>query len=86
MMHDLDEQVWLVTRRRKEITSSAEMRANGSVLLQQQGSARGLFRSGCHRYHAGVLKSALGGNREYFHSQTLGDSERLKAGETGDFI
>ena len=59
---------------------------NSSVLLQQQGSARGLFRSGCHRYHAGVLKSALGGNREYFHSQTLGDSDRLKAGETGDFI
>jgi hypothetical protein len=59
---------------------------NSSVLLQQQGSARGLFRSDCHRYHAGVLKSALGGNREYFHSQTLGDSDRLKAGETGDFI
>jgi hypothetical protein len=33
-----------------------------------------------------VLKSALGGNSEYFHSQTLGDSDRLKAGETGDFI
>ena len=34
----------------------------------------------------GVLKSALGGDREYFHSQTLGDSDRLKPGETGDFI
>ena len=32
-----------------------------------------------------MLKSGLGGNREYFHSQTLGDSDRLKAGETGDW-
>ena len=31
--HDLDEQVWLVTRPRKEITSSAEMRANGGILV-----------------------------------------------------
>jgi len=31
--HDLDEQVWLVTRRRKEITSSAEMLANGGILV-----------------------------------------------------
>ena len=29
----IDEQVWLVTRRRKEITSSAEMRANGGILV-----------------------------------------------------
>ena len=42
---------------------------------------RGLFRFGCHRYHAGVLNPALGGNREYFHSQTNGDSDRLKREE-----
>src|SRR5258708_3084131 len=35
--HDLDEQAWLVTRRPKEITSSAELRANVGTSFQQNG-------------------------------------------------
>jgi hypothetical protein len=44
------------------------------------------FGFGCHRHHSGVLKPALGGNREYFHSQTLGDSDRLEPRGTLNFI
>jgi hypothetical protein len=44
------------------------------------------FGFGCHRHHSGVLKPALGGNREYFHSQTLGDADRLEPRGTLNFI
>ena len=44
------------------------------------------FGFGCHGHHSGVLKPALGGNREYFHSQTLGDSDRLEPRGTLNFI
>ena len=40
-------------------------------------------KTGCH---AGVLKPALGGNREYFHSQTIGDADRLEATGALNFI
>jgi hypothetical protein len=33
-----------------------------------------------------VLKPALGGNREYFHSHTLGDADRLEPRGTLNFI
>jgi hypothetical protein len=36
-----------------------------------------LLRFDRHRCHAGVLKPTLGGNREYFHSQTAGNADGL---------
>jgi hypothetical protein len=48
--------------------------------------APSLSRLNGHRYYTGMLKSALGCNREYFHSQTPRDSNRLQAGGTRDFI
>ena len=39
-----------------------------------------------HRYYARMLEPALGRNREYFHPQTLGDSDRLEAGGARDFL
>src|SRR5262245_25195590 len=45
-----------------------------------------LFRFGCHCCHAGVLKPALDGYREYFHSQTIGDADRLEGRAALNFI
>jgi hypothetical protein len=50
--HDLDEQAWLVTRRPKEIKSSAEWRANVGTSLRQKGfemfyRARGANKAAC---------------------------------------
>src|ERR1700719_5430930 len=44
------------------------------------------FGFGCHRCHTGMLKSALSGNSEYFHSQTIGDSDRLEPRGTLNFV
>src|SRR5258708_32071808 len=35
--HDLNEQAWLVTRRRKEVTTTAELRANVERTFQENG-------------------------------------------------
>lgn len=62
--------------------SDSEPLTRCSVLLLSCYS----FGFGRHRHHSGVLKPALGGNREYFHSQTIGDSDRLEPRGTFNFI
>src|SRR3982074_3435700 len=62
------------------------LRLGVEVIATIKRAPRGLFRFGCHRCHAGMLKPALGGNREYFHAQTIGDSDRLEARGTLNFI